>query len=218
MNYFYFNKFLNEKILLLAKNDVEEKRKCNEAMNSQSSSSNNEKVKECRGNMSDECSRGLDGACKASGLYERLINKPLPEAALPVVCDNTYPDYTLERCFAWLEPIIVKHSLSFSFQGFNRLPSEIDRSFRGGKSLRNLQTLTVSVDPVTKNDVKAVIPASITKMDASAISVDQATAVSAPSVEAKVASFDQTSETVTLGQNYLSFAIYSLLIFMALLF
>jgi hypothetical protein len=200
----------------LAKNDVEEKIKCNEALVSTDALSNAKK-QECRGSMSEECSKGLDGACKQSGLYERLMKKPLAANALPNICDNTTTNYSENACFDWLERIIVLNSLSFSLRGFMDLQRQIDIFQRGKKTLRYLETLTVSVDPVTKNDVKAVLPASITMMDASAISVDDATAVSAPSVDTKVSSFDLTSQTVTLGKNYLRFAVYTLMIFLSLL-
>ena len=200
----------------LGKSGIDSKRKCNEALANDNDSA---QVKECRGDMSDECSRGMDGACKGSGLYKRLVNKPLPEAALPNDCDTTNPNYSIDICFVWLERFIVKSTMSFDFKGFIDVPRSIDRSFRGSAAgLRLLQSSTdVKVDLVTKNDPAAVLPSSLSKMDSSAINVDSSTSVSVPNTETYLNEFNQESDEIELSQSYLTYTIYSLMIFFGLL-
>jgi len=200
----------------LGKKGVEDKRKCNEAL---AQNNDNTKLEECRGKMNDECARGMDGACKAQGLYERLVNRPLPEAALPSQCDKANPNYTVDSCFSWLEPFIIKSSLSFDYKGFLDLPKSIDRSFRGSAALRYLQTTTqVTVDPVTAKDKQAVLPTSLTKMDTNSINVEGSTAVSAANTETLLNEFKEESKEIVLSQNYLSFTVYALLAIVGLLF
>ena len=179
-------------------------------------------IEKCRGKMSSECARGMDGACRGSGLYKRMVNRPLPESAVPAQCETANPNYTYDGCFKWLEPFIVKSSLVFDYRGFMDLPRSIDRSFRGSgsASLRYLvlQYTDVTVDLVTKNDELAILPVQLSKMDNNAINVEGSTAVSSPSTETFLNTFDQSSETIELSHNYLSFAAYTIFVIMGLLF
>jgi len=155
----------------LGKSGVEGKRKCNEALANNNDST---AIQECRGKMTSECSRGMDNACKGAGLYKRLVNRPLPEAAVPSQCDTTNPNYTKDACFKWLEPFIIKSSLTFDYRGFMDLPRSIDRSFRGSNAnLRYLQNYytDVQVDLVTKNDALALLPVDVSKMESNSINV-----------------------------------------------
>jgi len=181
--------------------------------------------------MSDECSRGMDGACKGAGLYERLVDVPLPEAAVPGDCDETSPYYSIDVCFNWLEPKIIRGTMSFDLIGFRELPMEIDLSFIGkyDDTFRFLQTSTkyqntkqsiktkVKEDPVSKSDPDAILPASLSKMDTASIEVDKATAVSKPDTKEYLKEFSAESKDIELSHNYLSFTIYALMIVMGLL-
>jgi hypothetical protein len=200
----------------LGKSNTEGERKCKNALFS--NSTNVETDKDCRGNLNEKCSKGMDGACKGAGLYERLVNRPLSEAALPVQCDNTYPTYSIDNCFNWLEPLIIKNTLSFSLRGFKELPMSIDRSFNKSYSLRELQSsVQVTVDPVTKSDSQAVIPSSLSKLESNLINIDGATAISAPSVGTYIQAFNEESIKLELSQKYFSFTFITLLIFLGLL-
>jgi hypothetical protein len=201
----------------LGKSHSKEERKCKDALNS--NITDKKLNEECRGNLNEKCSKGMDGACKNAGLYQRLVNRPLSEAALPDVCENTYPTYSLDNCFAWLEPIIIKNTLSFSFKGFKELPMFIDKSFKNSNSLRALQnTGQIIIDPVSKNDPNAVLPSTISKMESNSIDIEGATAVSAPSVETFIKTFNEESTKIELSDNNISFTFYTILIFIGLLF
>lgn len=200
------------------KSQIEGDRKCKDLY--ASSTSNKKLDEECRGNLNEKCAKRMDGACKGAGLYERLVHKPLPEATLPVMWDNTYPTYSLDNCFAWLEPLIIKNTLSFSFKLFKELQMSIDRSFKNfNGSLRLLQnTAQIIVDPVSKNDIAALIPSSIAKMESNTIDIDRATAVSAISVDTFIKTFNELTTSIVLKESYLSISIYSILILIGLLF
>jgi hypothetical protein len=202
----------------LGRNEIDNKNLCNQAL---ANNNNSTQVQSCRGNINSDCANGMDFACKDVGLYQRLVDRPLTQAALPVDCDSTYTNYSVDTCFNWLERFIIRGTMAFDYKGFLDLPKSIDRSFRGSTSpaLRYLQATTttnVVVDPVTKNDSKAVLPSTLTKMDSTSINVDSSTAVSAPSTSTYLNEFTQESSNISLNGNYLSFSIYAMMVLLGL--
>ncbi len=61
----------------LGKENVKKQNNCASAL---ASGSSEQKV-QCRGEMSDDCGKKMDKACGATGLYNMLVNNPLPQSA-----------------------------------------------------------------------------------------------------------------------------------------
>lgn len=196
---------------------AKEKNNCANAL----ASGTSEQKANCRGNMSDDCAKKMDNTCGATGLYNMLVNNPLPQSALPAVCDDTATGYSESGCFQWLMPKITKATIVFDYRRFNDLPREIANSF--GTTSRLLQTdATVKVvaqDPVQQKDPTAVLPSSVSQITSSEVAVDGATTVTAPTASQYITELAQTSANVTLAQSFLSASINLLVIaLVALLF
>jgi hypothetical protein len=194
----------------LGKDDIKQKNNCAKAL---ASGSAGEKV-ECRGNMNDDCAKKMDNSCGATGLYNMLINNPVPQAALPLICDETVTGYTESGCFQWLMPKITKATLIFDHRRFKDLPREISNSFTN--AIRVLQTdstiKVVAQDPVQLKDPNAVIPISIAQVSSTEITVDGATINTTPTAVQYIQDLAQTTATINLSHSFLSTSISVLLV------
>jgi hypothetical protein len=201
----------------LGKDDIKQKNNCAKAL---ASGSAGEKV-ECRGNMNDDCAKKMDNSCGATGLYNILVNNPVPQAAMPAICDDTFTGYSESGCFQWLMPKITKATIVFDYRRFMDLPREIANSF--ATATRVLQTGTtikvVTQDPVQQKDPTAVIPTSIAQVSSNEITVDGATINTMPTASQYIQDLAQTSATIKLSHGFLSSSVSVLLVaFFALLF
>jgi len=133
-------------------------------------------------------------------LYETLVNNPVPQAAIPVVCDDTLSGYTDFACFQWLAPKIIRASIVFDFRRFITLPKEISKSFNTARLLQMEENIkVVTSDPVQLKDTIAVIPSTISEVSPNEVSVDGATTILTPSTDDYAKSLSQT--TVSLNSS-----------------
>jgi len=194
----------------LGKDDIKQKNNCAKAL---ASGSNGEKV-ECRGNMNDDCAKKMDFSCGATGLYNMLVNNPVPQAALPAICDETVTGYSEFSCFQWLMPKITKATIVFDYRRFMDLPRDIAKSF--ATATRVLQTDTtikvVTQDPVQLKDPNAFIPSSITQVSGTEITVDGATIDITPTDIQYIQELAQTTATINLSHGFLSTSVSVLLV------
>lgn len=159
--------------------------------------------KQCRGDMNSDCAKKLDNACQQTGLYDILINNPIPKSALPTQCDETLIGYSDSTCFQWLAPKIVKATIVFDYKGFLDLPRAIANSLNAA-SLRYLEdTATIKVvetskDPAAK-DPTAIIPTNIASV--AELSVDSTTTTSTPSISTYTSTLTQTASNLNLTTN-----------------
>ena len=199
----------------LGKQVVDQQNSCAQGLKSGNSTA----ILKCRGSMSDDCSKKMDNACASTGLYDILINNPVPSSPLPTQCDDSLPTYTENNCFNWLVPKITKATIVFDYKGFLDLPRSIAISVSNGGSLngtrRILQTNTITVvkvDPVSQSDPKAVIPSTVSQVSTTEVVVDKTTVAAAASPSTYINSLTQSAAQVTLSYSYLqySFTIFTL--------
>ena len=176
-------------------------------------SGNSTEKQGCRGNINDDCANKMDNACKATGLYDILVNNPVPSDPLPTQCDDAYDTYTETNCFNWLMPKITKATIVFDYKGFLDLPRGIANSLAAGGSpngVRLLQTSNVKVvtsDVVAQYDTKAIIPTNIAQVTTTEVSVDSSTVAAAASATNYIQSLSQTTSQVTLSNSFINYSL-----------
>lgn len=196
--------------------DVKQKNNCANAL----ASGSDEQKKQCRGNMSDDCAKKMDNTCGATGLYNMLVNNPVPQSALPAVCDDTVTGYSESACFQWLVPKMTKATIVFDYRRFKDLPREIASSYSNTTRLLESEATVkvVAQDPVQQKDPTAAIPSNVALVTTTEIAVDGATVTSAPTADQYVQDLAQTSAEITLAQSFLSASFTVLIALFALLF
>lgn len=200
----------------LGREAVKQQNNCANVLNSGTT----EQKAQCRGPINDECSKKMDNTCGATGLYSLLVNNPVPQSALPAVCDDSLTTYSESSCFNWLIPKITKATIVFDYRGFLDLPRSIASSFGTSRRLQTSDSIkVVSSDPVQLKDSTASLPATVSQVANTELSVDGATIAQAPSTSDYLTSLAQTTANVNLNQNFLSYT-YSIFVFalFALLF
>ena len=198
----------------LGKQSVQAQNDCAQSLKNGTSS----EKKQCRGDINDECGKKMDDACKSTGLYDILVNNPVPTSPLPTQCDDSLATYTESNCFNWIMPKITKATIVFDYKGFLDLPRGIANSISAGGSpngVRLLQTIAVKVvsnDVVAQFDTKAIIPTNIAQVTTSEVSVDSSTVAAAASASNYINSLSQTTSQVTLSNTFINYSINLLIV------
>jgi len=200
----------------LGREAVKQQNNCANALNS----GNSDQKAQCRGQINDDCAKKMDNTCGATGLYNMLVKNPVPQSALPAVCDDSLSTYSDSNCFNWLMPQITKATIVFDYRGFLDLPRAIATSFGTSRRLQTSSSIkVVTNDPVQLKDSTAALPATVSQVTNSEVSVDGATVSTAPTANQYLTALTNTVQNVSLNQSFLSYT-YSIFVFalFALLF
>jgi hypothetical protein len=168
----------------------------------------------CRGDMNSDCANAMDNSCKNTGLYNILTSNPQSASPYPDACNSSFDTYSETSCFNWIENNLIKGTVAFDFQKFQKLPEIISQGITSSAKSRLLRYLqTVAADP-TKSDTKAQVSGTISDTD---MTVDSATATKIPDANIYVQNLNSVTTTTALstGSSYvcISFSVMIIAIF-----
>ncbi len=207
-------------------NEIKDQKKiCQKIMSD--SQATQEAKKKCYGGMKESCGKGLEGACKKSGLLQ-IIKKSVFTSPLPPACDILKKDYEDVKCFKWFIRMFVKGLVVMvhRFDFLSRfIQDDIEASGSSGSSSSSWRRMLTSEDDGFEINDAAVsqvkeLPSDVTQVEESNLVVGGSTPTKAVSTNVVKEAEEKAAEIkVVIGSsNFMTMGISMIIGMMILSF
>lgn len=165
-----------------------------------------EEKKGCRGSISEECRKNMDGTCKKTGLYNKLQVQPPSASPYPPQCDDSLSTYSETSCLDWLVTTTTKGSITLHPDSIEKLQEYIATA-NNPQSLRLLQTsdgytyFQLTSNNQLTNDSKANLLN--TEINSDLIKIDDATADYTPDANNYALQLNVETDSTVLSGGYI---------------